>query len=38
MTSETKSLSTALLKKIQTKKATIGVIGLGYEVYRLLWK
>lgn len=30
MTSETKSLSTALLKKIQTKKATIGVIGLGY--------
>ncbi|KPN89463.1 nucleotide sugar dehydrogenase [Lysinibacillus sp. ZYM-1] len=30
MTIKTKSLSSALLNKIQTKKATIGVIGLGY--------
>lgn len=30
MTIETTSLSKALLKKIHTKKATIGVIGLGY--------
>ncbi|WP_155589984.1 nucleotide sugar dehydrogenase [Lysinibacillus cavernae] len=30
MTIKTKSLSSALSKKIQTKKATIGVIGLGY--------
>ncbi|MFA1739311.1 nucleotide sugar dehydrogenase [Lysinibacillus fusiformis] len=30
MTINTKSMSSALLNKIQTKKATIGVIGLGY--------
>ncbi len=30
MTINTKSVSSALLNKIQLKKATIGVIGLGY--------